>query len=217
MDRELYIEQVKVKLEEVSPFDEPTSFIAAEGDEDYDRVKPILTYIDKTLDEAAHECLAELPLKFLHRDIEEENPTMMIGSNGVGRISLEEGVRLVRFSHYALHRDITSFITSEDQLYQLQQNKYTRGGVAKPIAAISTSVEYGKGMLEVYSFPKDFYDDEDTDSALYTIDTFKKAQEVLSPIEELIVIKCAYKVMGILGNTAGQENLMNEYKYKVSQ
>ena len=57
MTREEYIEAVKVKLEEVSPFDEPNSFIAADNDPAYKEVKPIISYIEKTLDAAAHNCM----------------------------------------------------------------------------------------------------------------------------------------------------------------
>ena len=47
MTRAQLIEAVKVKLEEISPFDEPETFLAANGDSSYENVKPILSYIEQ--------------------------------------------------------------------------------------------------------------------------------------------------------------------------
>ena len=63
--REEYIEAVKVKLEEISPFKEPDHFIDGTSDPDFDCVKPIVSYIEKNLDEAAQNCLRSLPLSLL--------------------------------------------------------------------------------------------------------------------------------------------------------
>ena len=206
-----YIEAVKVKLEEVSPFTEPDAFIA---DGDASVVKPILSYIDKTLDEAARNCLRGLPLSLLHADIEHVTSTgasagiaMAIDSSGIGRFSLSQSIRPVRFRHDALKRDITSFITTEDSLYLLQQKEYTRGGTAKPVAVWSSNDD----QMEIYSFPKSMATpagQPDTTAVLLGINTYRKpgvAEDyddptpvIQSPIEDLIVLECAAMVAQIL-------------------
>ena len=90
MTRAQYIEAVLVKLEEINPFAEPDTFIAAEGDSAYaNAVKPSKSYVDKSLDEAAHNCLRSLPLSLLHEDVQRiklnnDNVTMNIDGEGVG-------------------------------------------------------------------------------------------------------------------------------------
>lgn len=140
MTRKEHIEAVKVKLEEISPFDEPSSFIAA-GDDDFKKAKPILSYIEQSIDEAASFCLKSLPASLLHADVEISEPTMQISSDGVGYFSVSTNIRFMRFHHPALARDITSIITSEDPLYLVQQNRYTRAKTQKPVAVLSSNAD----------------------------------------------------------------------------
>lgn len=180
MTRQQLIDAVKVKLEEISPFDEPESFIA-DGDDAANTDKPIISYIDKSLDEAAHNCLNSLPLTLLHADMVREGIGFQIDHNGVGLIyPYSSQNRLVRFRQKALKRAITSFITTEDPLYLLQQNNWTRGGIAKPVMVLASN-SGGEGIvvsqpdqcqLEIYSFPESMYgsvlsDDADKGILLY--------------------------------------------------
>lgn len=208
MTREEYIEAVKVKLEEVSPFDEPNSFIAAAGDPNYKEVKPIISYIEKTLDEAAHNCLQALPLTLLHADIVRSEPTLTIADDGVATFPIQPNTRFVRFRHPDLRRDITAFITSEDPIYLLQQNKYTRGGQSKPIAVVSSDT----GKMEIYTLlPKS----PTNEGVLLSIDIGKIAENVLSPIEDYIVLECAAMVSDILSDTVAAQTLRQEQQTKV--
>lgn len=206
MTREQYIEAVKVKLEEISPFDEPASFIA-DDDDSANTVKPIKSYIEQSLDEAAHNCLLTLPLAFLHADMVRQQPAMQIDGNGVGIISpFSSKNRLVRFRHPALLRDITSYITTEDPIYLLQQKKCTRGGIAKPVMVLASNAggedvtATTVGQLEIYSFPQDLNGTTDATGVLLYIPTDKHVDTVNSPIEELIVLECAAMVASILGD-----------------
>lgn len=239
MTRSEYIQAVKVKLEEISPFDEPTSFIAA-GDDAQNTVKPIISYIENTLDEAARNCLNSLPLSLLHADISKQKSTdsttagqiiMRIDSNGVGVFTIPVSVRLVRFRHPILRRDITAFITTEDALYMLQENPHTRSGIAKPIAVWSSSVSTTEldiagtptisiGQVEIYSFPKSLYRTTNTTSILLGIDTEKTAgsdtiNPVQSPIEDYIVLECAAIVADVLGNAAVAQILRQQIQTKL--
>ncbi len=238
--RKEYIEAVKVKLEEISPFDEPDSFIDGTSDPDYDRVKPIVSYIEKNLDEAAQNCLRSLPLSLLHADIDRKTDGFSVDVNGVGIITgINAKYRYVRFRHDALKRDITAFITSEDPLYLVQQNEHVRGGLAKPVAVLASYAETGNyyGQIEIYSF-KSKMDEAFDPSAVSTafmllyINTEKKvgvatdfspaltpaqtqAQLVQSPIEDLIVLECAKMVFNILGNFDGAKVCENEQAEKI--
>lgn len=217
MTRQEYIDAVKVKIEEISPFDEPEAFI--DGDPS-STVKPIISYIDKSLDEAAKNCLLTLPLSLLHADIERKTSGMTIDVNGVGIIQgINANYRYVRFRHSALQRDITAFVTSEDPIYLLQQNKYTRGGLCKPVAVVASFHDGSNaGQMEIYSFPSS------SATGIYVllyINTEKKPNsdaigaKVLSPIEDLIVLECARIVFNILKDYDGAKVCENEQAAKI--
>ena len=226
--REEYIEAVKVKLEEISPFKEPDHFIDGTSDPDFDCVKPIVSYIEKNLDEAAQNCLRSLPLSLLHADIERKTDGFSVDVNGVGFITcIHANYRYVRFHHEALKRDITAFITSEDPLYLVQQNEHVRGGLAKPVAVLASYAETGNyyGQIEIYSFKPKMAEAFDpstvsTDFVLLYINTEKTAgrdtlHPVQSPIEDLIVLECAKMVFAILGNFDGVKSCENEQAEKI--
>lgn len=222
--REEYIEAVKVKLEEISPFDEPDAFI--DGDQS-STVKPIISYIDKSLDEAAKNCILTLPMTLLHADIERKTDGFSVDVNGVGFITgIHANYRYVRFRHEALKRDITAFITSEDPLYLVQQNEHVRGGLAKPVAVLASFHDGSNaGQIEIYSFkPKmdEAFDPSEisTNFVLLYINTEKTAgidtlHPVQSPIEDLIVLECARIVENILGDANAAQIFQNDFNAKV--
>lgn len=228
MTRQEYIDAVKVKIEEISPFDEPDAFIA---NDPTSPVKPIISYIDKSLDEAAKNCLSSLPLRLLHADVETDHPSIDVRADGVGSFGLANlaNKRIIRFRHGELERDITAFITTEDPLYLLQQNKHTRGGQCKPVGVLSSD---GGNKIEVYSFeatgeersingmggtPPNF----DYYTWILYINTDKKPNsdaigaKVLSPIDDLIVLECARIVENILGDVNAAQICQNDFNAKV--
>lgn len=225
MTRKEYIDAVKVKLEEISPFDEPDSFIA-DGDDAANTEKPIISYIDKSLDEAAHNCLKSLPLTLLHADVVRSNPTLAIASDGVASFDISPNTRFIRFRHADLKRDITAFITSEDPLYLVQQNKHTRGGLAKPVAVIAAEHDgTSSGKMEIYSLKPT---SDTAGGYLLGIDTSKHPDDrstadpaftdndcVKSPIEEYIVLECAAMVASILGDTATTQICQAQFQAKL--
>lgn len=192
MTRQEYIEKVKVKLDEVSPFEEPLTFIAADGDSSYDKVKPISIYIEKELDNAVYFCLKTLPLKVLSKDIKKEEREL-VTNEGVGNVVSSNEERLCRVRVNGWERDVITFSTPEDARYSLQQNKHTRSGIARP------SVFYNpeESMIELFSVPADFEADKAT---IWSIDLATKAEDVKSDISDFIVLKCAQLVLDILGS-----------------
>ncbi len=233
MTREDYIKAVKVKLEEISPFDEPSSFIA-DSDGAADTVKPIQEYIINSLEEATKNCLLSLPITLLHADIERTTPPMSISENGVGTFPISTNRRFIRLKHNALKRDITAFITSEDSLYLLQQKNVSgvRGGVNKPVAVIASNYDgTSVGVMEVYSFPSSMVTDgtPNTDTILLSIDLSKKpgattdytpnltnSQIVQSSIEEYIVLECAAIVCGVLSDYEAMKLCRKEIQNKLA-
>ena len=217
MTRQEYIDAVKVKIEEISPFDEPESFIA-DDDSSANTVKPIISYIDKSLDEAAKNCLMTLPLTLLHADVERSNPTMVINDNGVGEFAISPNRRFIRFRHSsALERDITAFITSEDPQYLVMQNPHCRPKQCKTMAVVSSDM----GQMEIYSYPESLYGTTQTDAYLLSIDLAKKPNsdatgaKVQSPIEDLIVLECARMVFNILKDYDGAKVCEAEQAAKI--
>lgn len=217
MTRDNYIQRVKVKLEEISPFDEPQSFIVADGDPDYQKVKPIISYIEESLDEATRDCLNNLPLSLLASDIEDDKECFHIDKHGVGHVDgFDEYMRLVRVASPVWERDVTAFITSSDPLYLLQQNKYTRGKCCKPVVAYVPE----RQELELYSFPPNMRPEDCCDCAsshakVYYIDCRKKAEKVSSHIEDFIVLRCAALVLEILKDQNAAA-IMTEYNNKLN-
>lgn len=216
MTRDNYILAVKAKLDEISPFDEPNNFIAADGDPDYDEVKPIISYIDKSLDEAARYCLSDLPLSLLTQDIIKDEIEVFVSKRGVGTATIDDldNCRWARVHdpNDIWERDVTAFYTTTDPMYLLQQNMHTRGGCSKPVVVIAPEV----GGLEFYSFPI-----ADTTYTLtvegYTVDTSTTVENIASSIERFIVLRCAAYVEEILGDANAAKIFNDEYELHKSK
>ena len=208
MTRAELISRVQTKLDEKSPFDEPQSLIAAAGDSSYDKVKPITMYIDDLLDEAANDCLRMLPLSLVGADVQHVlGPATIINNDEVAEIKLSTQnllkARFTRVRSAGWKKEVTSFITSSDPYYLVQQNHTTRGKLYKPVVAIVPE----KDCLELYSFPG--MAGTTTYTEVFYISCDKQAgsdkiNPVLSPIDELIAIRCAELVCNIFGNQNAQ-------------
>lgn len=215
-----YIEKVKVKLDEFSPFEEPTSFIAAGGDVDYNNVKPVIAYIENELPNAVRYCLSILPQSLLSKDINKVSATFSLNdrvgvvTSDVLDLSTQRFIRLRVPSYWK--RDVTTFYKSEDVEYLIQQNEHTRGGVSKPVVVYVAETN----ELELYSFPYVLEGESSGDTQwavdIWCIDTSKSADQVMSSIEDFIVLKCAQLVADILGNANASTALENEFKRKES-
>ena len=216
MTRDNYILAVKAKLDEISPFDEPQSFIAADGDTDYDEVKPIVSYIDSSLDEAARYCLSDLPLSLLAQDISKDEIEVSVNKRGVGTstISNIDNYRWVRVHdpNEIWERDVTAFYTTSHPMYLLQQNMHTRGGCSKPVVVLAPETN----GLELYSFPI-----ADTTYTIkvegYMVDTSTSIESILSSIERFIVLRCASYVEEILGDANAAKIFNDEYELHKSK
>jgi len=213
MNQSDIIAKTKAKLEEISPFEEPNSLAIAgsPSDTSYAKVKPIISYIEECIAPAAEFCLSVLPASLLAEDIELRSEVVDIDNDGVGKVrSVNRYYRFLRISAGSdFERDITSFITSQDPSYLIQQNKYTRGGYCKPVAVYVPE----HSEIEIYSFGQNRTSCSDT-IEVAIIATRKPIQYILSPIEDYVALKCAALVYDIFGNTNGSKIMMDEFVTK---
>lgn len=203
LTRQQLIDYVRTKLDEHSPFDEPQSFIAAAGDPDYDKVKPIVKYIDDLLNEAANDCLRMLPLTLVGADVQKLIcPEISIDDDEVVRIKLSTqnllNARFTRVKATLWKKEVTSFITSSNPMYLLQQDEDARGKLCKPIVAIVPE----KDCLELYSFPG--MAGKTTNTDVFYISCNKEAENIVSDIDELVAIRCAELVCNVFGSQSAQ-------------
>lgn len=214
MSRDELKKAVKALLDEISPFDEPDEFIEGVDDESFASVKPIDSYIESELDNAARYCLNTLPLSMLSLDIESEPMSVAVGDDGVGRTedTIEESRRFVRVSVPGYwERDVNSFITTSSPMYVLQQNKYTRGGACKPVVVYNPEDR----VLELYSFGSGAAGST-IDANLWSIYTEDvKACCIESAIGEYIALRCAAAVSEILGSQ-NSDVFMKEFANKLN-
>lgn len=225
MTRLQIIHKVKVLLDEVSPFeeDDTTDFMdidpALPDDIDYSKVKPIYTMINDQLDEAARYCLKTLPFKTLSDDIEEDEMTVHIGTDGVGHIhDIESDMRFVSARVPKVwERTCMDFITSSDPRYLIQENPHKRAGVCKPVCAYVPE----RHILECYSFPREMWPKDDFDksykiASVAYIKTSTKAEKVKSDVVDYIAIICAHYVCNIEGATDAATTFMNMFATKIN-
>ena len=231
MTRAELISRVQTKLDEKSPFDEPRSLIAAAGDSSYDKVKPITMYIDDLLDEAANDCLRMLPLSLVGKDVQKisllgpsapaaDAAKQVVVTDGVGVLPLSDNgithyIRLLRVRADGWKKEVTSFITSADSYYLVQQNPNTRGKLYKPVVAWVPESD----RLELFSFPN-VANMTMVAADVWYIQCNKQAgsdqsNPVQSPIDELIAIRCAELVCNIFGNQNAQV-FQKEFTEKVN-
>lgn len=203
LTRQQLIDYVRTKLDEHSPFDEPQSFIAAAGDPDYDKVKPIVKYIDDLLNEVANDCLRMLPLTLVGADVQKLIcPEISIDDDEVVRIKLSTqnllNARFTRVKATLWKKEVTSFITSSNPMYLLQQDEDARGKLCKPIVAIVPE----KDCLELYSFPG--MAGKTTNTDVFYISCNKEAENIVSDIDELVAIRCAELLCNVFGSQSAQ-------------
>lgn len=137
------IKKVKVKLEELSPFDEPSSLLAVPNND----VKPIHSYIEDTLDKSFDDVLLSVPLHAIRETLKDYAPKFSVNDEGVGSCAVpQDFLRLYTVLFPEWRRAVKGYITpTTSDAYNLQRNKYTRGKFEKPIIAINDNA------FEIYS------------------------------------------------------------------
>lgn len=182
MTRAEIIKAVKVRLEELTPFDEGLVVLSGSSD-----VKPVTSYIDGLLNEAADEIKMLLPLHLLIPDTLSGSASIV---DGVGYLELPaDFLRLYAIKAKTWEREVNRPISTENPAYALQRNKYTRGKNAKPVVAIAH--KEGKKTLELYSL-----ENGTLEKKYYVKRTVAEATP--DGLVPYLVLMCAIKVLGSL-------------------
>jgi hypothetical protein len=151
-DRLTLINYVKAKLDEIIPEGEGVQFAI---EDDVNISDPLNLLINAILDEAAKRVLLNAPLHVLDPvKSATASGTADPGDDKIGYIPLADNfVRLVSLKMTEWKREVTQAINAGDKRYRVQKNKYTRGGLCKPVAVFSfrTIEDEHKRVLEYYS------------------------------------------------------------------
>ncbi len=187
MNRKALINRVKVRLDELTPFDEGLLVALPAAD-----IKPVEAYIDDKLDESAKEVLLRVPLHKLSPE-RVVSPTAITVGDGVGYVDCPaDFLRLYSFKMEGWQREVEFPISEGNPNYKLQRNKHTRGGIAKPVVVISHRKTEAK-QLEYYSLPDGV--EHRVEKFLYVPVTV--AENLADNLIDLLVSVCARKVFEI--------------------
>ncbi len=197
----------KVKMEEFTPFAE-SAMLASSQSVGFE-VKPIVSYIEQTMSEAANSILMVIPLRLIM-------PTEMTIiehkhlPNGVGVLGLtDDFLRLHTLQMQTWDKPVHYITEIDDPLYVLQHNPYTMGSFHKPVVVMNTdlSVMPMNKALRYYSCPKE--DAERNISASWQVSVFDK-DEIQADLAEFYATKCASIVYGIYGMTDQKTHMETE-------
>jgi len=203
-DRLTLINYVKAKLDEIIPEGEGVQFAV---EDDVNISDPLNLIINAILDEAAKRVLLNAPLHFLDPvKSATTSGTADPGDSKIGYIPLADNfVRLVSLKMAEWKREVTRAINAGDKRYKVQRNKYTRGGLCKPVAVFSfrTIESAQKRVLEYYSVDSSHAIDwlyyiqetsaQDMQSNLIDALTWVAAAMVLQITERIDLAKVAFE------------------------
>lgn len=150
-DRLSIINAVKAKVDELIPEGEGVT-ITYTSESEPNISNPLDIFINVVMDEVAKELLLMAPLHVLEPTVTTPTPTQILSDDWgkTGYIPLpSDFLRLQSFLMSEWERPVTVPITTLDPLYDLQKNKFVRGGVAKPVAVITWNGT--TKVLEYYS------------------------------------------------------------------
>lgn len=134
-----------VKIDELMPQAEGVQFNLANSDNS----NVIQLYINSLLDESAVHILQIAPPHMLNPSLSAPAPVFTAGSE-VGYVWLpDDYLRLIGFKIVGWLQEISTPITTRDPLYVLQKYRATRGGPAKPVAAINSAIKTNVAVAQV--------------------------------------------------------------------
>lgn len=189
MNRTALINQVKSKIDELSP---STAMIVDVGQEDS---KPIDTIIGELLDESAKEVLLKAPIHRLPATSSANVAVASVSDPATGTIDVPvDFLRLVELKLTEWKRPVTELQQQGSKMAERQYNKYLRGGVVKPVAVLSHRAT--KLVIEYFSV-----------ESAHTIDRFlyiKKdvAENIPEILQDALCWICASRVLSIFGKVA---------------
>lgn len=185
---------VIVKMEEYSPFGQDGSEPILAGGDILSEVKPIYSYIDANIVEAANEMLLICPLHRLTSIATDVNNAVVIQNISDGSIGTitkpNDWLRLHTLQMQGWRRPVHDVVFKDNPLYIYQFTEWTRGTAQKPI------VTDDGNTLSYYSQP-------DKSGVIVKFSYIKLFNLTINyPLEvaELIALNTASKVNGLFGN-----------------
>jgi hypothetical protein len=175
------ISKVKIRMEELTPFDEGLVVSV-----DAKAVKPLEQYIEELLDEAARDLLLTAPLHIL---VATDLTATVTVTDGVGVMVLpDDYLRLAYLQMNDWKRPVIVPISESHPDYILQLNAHTRGGFTKPV--VVERHDESKKILECYTV---------TNAEKKRAGYIKKvvAEQVQDDLAEVLCWLCAAKVFQV--------------------
>lgn len=195
MDRADVKKSVKAKLEELSPFSEPSALLAVANND----VKPVDSYIEETMDNAFDKVLLYVPLYLVKETIKSVADTVAI-DEGVGTLEVPtDYLRLHTVLFPEWRRPVHVCIGESNPLYILQRNPNTRGKYEKPVVAISDNT------FEIYSLKA-----VSEGVFKYIPKTEKDTLSFEDSLTQFLIIQCALDVLTIFEQTEKAKALSEE-------
>lgn len=200
--------KVVVKLEEFSPYapDQEEVGPLLSGQDSLEEVKPIYSYIEETLPQAANEVLLTAPLDKLE-SVRVESRTCIREyekrvTGNVYTICLPADflrLRALRLNSWTRRVEIAEHPMSPKA--KEQDNQWTMGTFAKPVVVLD------ENKLYCYSLKKGA---EGTIKEFRYIPAFSEMGEYSDNIAELIALNCAKKIYEIFQNGEGVQAMSAE-------
>lgn len=217
MTRGEIIKAVKGRLDEFSPFDEPTSLVALQTSD----VKPMDSIIESVLAKAQDSVLMVVPLYLVREttiDMTQEGDGTqtvsgmgvigrMTGDGEVGVIELPQDFLRLHTVKYDTWRRVVNVAYNEgDEMYKLQRNRHTRGRTEKPVVCICD------GRMEIYSLTFPVGEQGHCERFLYIPRTSEGAVVFEDTIAPLVVLEAARMCLETFGDLNGVKALAEEEK-----
>jgi hypothetical protein len=151
--------------------------------------------VDDFLDEAALRVLRIVPLYALGQGLDASGAQITDHGDGSGSIELPAGfLRLVCLRMAGWKRPVTVAVREGSPEFNKQFNPFTRGGTAKPVAALRK----GDGALEYFSLP-DGVTPQIEELRIFCFSTVD--DNYPAALSEITAWQAALLVLGVLGET----------------
>lgn len=207
------VDLVIVKLEEKSSFlteNGKEGPILSSGD-NIDELKPVYSYINAHIEQAANEVLLAAPLnRLIPVDGSMSGNTARPITEGKMELP-DDFLRLYSIRASDWSRPVHKAITKTDHLYTLQYNNFTKGTKIKPVVVYS-GVRGGEAhpYLELYSTAS-----TSVNEFLY-IPSYSNETDYNRDVAEAIALNCAKKVLEVYSMTDKAAAMNNELNVVLS-
>lgn len=193
MERDEIAVKVKLRLDELGPFEEGQVIDSGR--------------IDAYLDEAG-DTLQKLVPPWIVEPSSFSGATVPYSDNTSGYIVLPtDFLKLVSFKMAEWSRSVTEAITEHHPLYKRQSYPELRGSYRKPVAVFRTIYGVGK-VLDYYSVPE----------GLHTVDHATYLASVTAEnLDEILIDPLTWHVAGLILNTVGEFEIAKAADAKVME